>query len=180
MNSDRSARGGLLLPGILVALFAAPIAAEERAAPEPREEYRPALVLSGGGARGAAHIGVLKVLEELHVVPDIIVGTSMGSIVGGFYAAVYSPGETEAILRASKATSLTCRRACSRGSVWSSCCVAWSRRRPRSKISTSCRYRGGAAAECNVSCAPKNAACDVDGDCCSGKCKGSAGNRSCR
>jgi NTE family protein len=57
-----------------------------------------ALVLSGGGARGAAHIGVLKVLEELHVRPDIIVGTSMGSIVGGLYAAGYTPEEIENIL----------------------------------------------------------------------------------
>jgi len=44
------------------------------------------LVLSGGGARGAAHIGVLKVLEELRVPIDYIAGTSMGSIVGGSYA----------------------------------------------------------------------------------------------
>lgn len=44
------------------------------------------LVLSGGGARGAAHIGVLKVLEELRVPVDVIAGTSMGSIVGGSYA----------------------------------------------------------------------------------------------
>jgi NTE family protein len=44
------------------------------------------LVLSGGGARGAAHIGVLKVLEELRVPVDYIAGTSMGSIVGGSYA----------------------------------------------------------------------------------------------
>lgn len=44
------------------------------------------LVLSGGGARGAAHIGVLKVLEELRVPIDCIAGTSMGSIVGGAYA----------------------------------------------------------------------------------------------
>jgi NTE family protein len=44
------------------------------------------LVLSGGGARGAAHIGVLKVLEELRVPIDVIAGTSMGSIVGGSYA----------------------------------------------------------------------------------------------
>jgi NTE family protein len=43
-------------------------------------------VLSGGGARGAAHIGVLKVLEELRVPIDVIAGTSMGSIVGGSYA----------------------------------------------------------------------------------------------
>jgi NTE family protein len=44
------------------------------------------LVLSGGGARGAAHVGVLKVLEELRVPVDCITGTSMGSIVGGAYA----------------------------------------------------------------------------------------------
>jgi NTE family protein len=44
------------------------------------------LVLSGGGARGAAHLGVLKVLEELRVPIDVIAGTSMGSIVGGSYA----------------------------------------------------------------------------------------------
>ena len=44
------------------------------------------LVLSGGGARGAAHIGVIKVLEELRVPVDLIVGTSMGSIVGAAYA----------------------------------------------------------------------------------------------
>jgi NTE family protein len=52
------------------------------AAPRPRI----GLVLSGGGARGAAHIGVLKVLEELRVPIDVIAGTSMGSIVGGSYA----------------------------------------------------------------------------------------------
>ena len=44
------------------------------------------LVLSGGGARGAAHIGVLKVLEELRVPVDVIAGTSMGSIIGAAYA----------------------------------------------------------------------------------------------
>ncbi len=44
------------------------------------------LVLSGGGARGAAHIGVLKVLEELRVPVDVIAGTSMGSIIGASYA----------------------------------------------------------------------------------------------
>jgi NTE family protein len=58
-----------------------------------------ALVLSGGGARGAAHIGVLKVLEELHVKPDLIVGTSMGSIVGGLYSAGYSAAQIEGILK---------------------------------------------------------------------------------
>ena len=47
---------------------------------------RVGVVLSGGGARGAAHVGVLRVLEELHVPIFCIVGTSMGSIVGGLYS----------------------------------------------------------------------------------------------
>ena len=49
-----------------------------------------ALVLSGGGAKGVAHIPVLQALDSLHIVPDIIVGTSMGSVVGGLYAMGYS------------------------------------------------------------------------------------------
>lgn len=53
------------------------------------------LVLSGGGARGIAHIGVLKVLEELNIPVDMVVGTSMGAIVGGLYAAGLSPSEIE-------------------------------------------------------------------------------------
>jgi len=68
------------------------------APPTPGKHPKLALVLSGGGARGAAHIGVLKVLEENHIVPDLIVGTSMGSIVGGLYAAGYSPQQIEDIL----------------------------------------------------------------------------------
>jgi len=56
------------------------------------------LVLSGGGARGAAHIGVLKVLEEHRIPVDCIVGTSMGSIVGGLYASGMSPAELEAMI----------------------------------------------------------------------------------
>ena len=61
-------------------------AAPAAAAPAPAQRPRIGLVLSGGGARGAAHIGVLKVLEELRVPVDVIAGTSMGSIVGGSYA----------------------------------------------------------------------------------------------
>jgi len=53
------------------------------------------LVLSGGGARGAAHVGVLKVLEELRIPIDAVVGTSMGSLVGGGYASGLSPDEME-------------------------------------------------------------------------------------
>ena len=59
---------------------------------------RVALVLSGGGARGLAHIGVLKVLAELRIPVDVIVATSMGSIVGGAYAAGYTPAQMEALV----------------------------------------------------------------------------------
>ncbi len=52
----------------------------------PLGRPRVCLVLSGGGARGAAHIGVIKVLEELNVPVDCIAGTSMGAVVGGAYA----------------------------------------------------------------------------------------------
>jgi NTE family protein len=59
--------------------------AQAQVSPEG-ERPRVGLVLSGGGARGVAHIGVLKVLEELHVPIDAIAGTSMGAVVGGLYA----------------------------------------------------------------------------------------------
>ena len=51
------------------------------------------LVLGGGGARGAAHIGVLQVLEREHIPICRVSGTSMGAIVGGLYAAGYTPDE---------------------------------------------------------------------------------------
>lgn len=66
-------------------MFPAPSAkAEDESAATPRP--RIGLVLGGGGARGGAHVGVLKVLEELRIPVDYIAGTSMGSIVGGLYA----------------------------------------------------------------------------------------------
>ncbi len=57
------------------------------------------LVLSGGGARGMAHIGVLKILEELKVPIDCIAGTSMGAVVGGLYASGMTAGEIDATMR---------------------------------------------------------------------------------
>ncbi|MFP4401588.1 MAG: patatin-like phospholipase family protein, partial [Candidatus Woesearchaeota archaeon] len=51
-----------------------------------RKKKKTALVLSGGAARGLAHIGVIKVLESEGIIPDLIVGTSMGSIIGAMYA----------------------------------------------------------------------------------------------
>ncbi|MDP5064112.1 MAG: patatin-like phospholipase family protein [Haliea sp.] len=53
------------------------------------------LALSGGGARGAAHVGVLKVLEEMRIPIDFIAGTSMGSIIGGLYASGMTPEEIQ-------------------------------------------------------------------------------------
>jgi len=77
---------------VLVCLLAfAQVAAADRP--------RIGLVLSGGGARGLAHIGVLRVLEEMQVPVDLIVGTSMGAVVGGAYAAGRSTDELEALVK---------------------------------------------------------------------------------
>lgn len=62
------------------------------------DEERIGLVLGGGGARGAAHVGVLKVLEQEGIAIDMIVGTSMGAIVGALYSAGYRAADIEAIL----------------------------------------------------------------------------------
>jgi NTE family protein len=67
--------------------------------PEPAPRPKVGLVLSGGGARGLSHIGVLKVMRELRVPVDFIVATSMGSIVGGAYAAGRTPEEMEELVR---------------------------------------------------------------------------------
>lgn len=57
------------------------------------------IVLSGGGAKGVAHIGVLQVLEKAGIPVDVIVGTSMGSIVGGLYAIGYSADQLDSLVR---------------------------------------------------------------------------------
>ncbi len=82
----RSTFAAALLALLLAALPAAALAS------------RTCLVLGGGGARGAAHIGVLRVLEREHVALDCIAGTSMGAIVGGLYAAGYRAEEIRAVL----------------------------------------------------------------------------------
>jgi len=83
------------LLGLVMSLTLAPFAFAE----PPPEQPRIGLVLGGGGARGAAHIGVLKVLEDLHVPVHCIAGTSMGAIVGGLYASGMSPAEIEEVVR---------------------------------------------------------------------------------
>ncbi|TDQ16349.1 NTE family protein [Algoriphagus boseongensis] len=57
------------------------------------------LVLSGGGAKGMAHVGVIRAMEKAGIRPDYVVGTSMGSVVGGLYAMGYNSEELEKIIR---------------------------------------------------------------------------------
>jgi NTE family protein len=88
----------------LAACLASPAITNAQAAPEsaptPGIHHRPriGLVLSGGGARGTAHIGVLKVLEQMRVPVDAIAGTSMGAVVGGLYATGLSARDIEKIM----------------------------------------------------------------------------------
>jgi len=63
------------------------------------ERKRVAVVLSGGGAKGMAHIGVLKVLEKAGIPVDIVTGTSMGSIIGGLYAIGYNANSLDSMVR---------------------------------------------------------------------------------
>lgn len=65
-----------------------------------QQVHRPkvGVVLGGGGAKGASHIGVLKYLEEMGIPVDFVAGTSMGSIIGGFYAMGYSPDDLTEII----------------------------------------------------------------------------------
>ena len=74
-----------------VVLSAWPLALAEEAPPLKRAKI--GLALSGGGARGFAHIGVLQWLDEHRVPVDYIAGTSMGGLVGGLYAIGTSPAE---------------------------------------------------------------------------------------
>jgi NTE family protein len=94
----RSRFGDLCLGASLLWLAAANIAAAQAPPDSPSSRPRVGLVLSGGGARGTAHIGVLKVLDELKVPIDAIAGTSMGAVVGGLYASGLSAIEIEKIM----------------------------------------------------------------------------------
>ena len=83
---------------IILTLFLI-ISLSAKAQNEIQEENAPkvGLVLSGGGAKGLAHIGVLKVLDSLNIKVDYIAGTSMGAIVGGLYASGYSGNQLDSI-----------------------------------------------------------------------------------
>ena len=71
-----------ILTFLLLACSVGPVPAAESGR-DAIDRPRIGLVLSGGGARGAAHVGVLKVLEEMRVPIDAVAGTSMGAVVGG-------------------------------------------------------------------------------------------------
>lgn len=90
----------ILFSSVLFSSFS--LAAQDTLVQKPKV----GLVLSGGGAKGLAHIGVLKVLEENNVKVDYIAGTSMGAIIGGLYAAGYTSGELDSIFNSIDVTAL--------------------------------------------------------------------------
>jgi NTE family protein len=92
----------LLLFAVSSITIAAPLPAQLDGVARPKV----ALVLSGGGARGGAHIGVLKALEEQHIPIDIIVGTSAGAIVGSAYASGMPLAEIERVMQTLSTASL--------------------------------------------------------------------------
>ena len=70
------------------------------ASAQQQERKKVAVVLSGGGAKGMAHIGALKVIEQAGIPIDIVTGTSMGSIIGGLYAIGYNANSLDSLVRA--------------------------------------------------------------------------------
>lgn len=102
----RAAVVALLLASPASAQPAAPTPAPTEALPTPRLKI--GIAFSGGGAKGCAHIGVLRVLEEMRIPIDYAAGTSMGAIVGGLYASGLDTDElAEAILEVDWADALT-------------------------------------------------------------------------
>ena len=99
MFSSRSSPGFVRALLILAALSTQSAVAEpDETAADVASRPRVGLVLGGGGARGAAHIGVLKELERLRIPIDAIAGTSMGAIVGGLYATGVDANELERLV----------------------------------------------------------------------------------
>lgn len=86
--------GYFIIPVLLLVCQCFPVQAQQK-----DSRPRVGLALSGGGSLGMAHVGVLKVMEEAGLRPDLITGVSMGSIVGGMYAIGYSPDSLHKILK---------------------------------------------------------------------------------
>jgi len=79
---------------ILFVFYTFPLKADSH---QPRKKV--GLVLSGGGAKGMAHIGAIKIIEEAGIPIDYVVGTSMGSIIGGLYSIGYTPEQMDSMVR---------------------------------------------------------------------------------
>jgi NTE family protein len=94
-SRSRFTTAAWLTLALTMSAAAMPAMADEITNPDGSKRPKICLVLSGGGARGAAHVGVLKVLEEYRVPIDCIVGTSMGSLIGAGYATGTSVPELE-------------------------------------------------------------------------------------
>ena len=88
----------LMLVAIIMMAFTN-VHAQEDSVPSEPQRKKVAVVLSGGGAKGMAHIGVLKVLEKAGIPIDIITGTSMGSIIGGLYSIGYNANSLDSMVR---------------------------------------------------------------------------------
>ncbi len=86
----------VLMVGVCAATLAPPLSAQS--AEQPPRRPKIGLALGGGGARGAAHIGVIRELEALHIPIDYIAGTSMGSIIGGLYSCGYTPDQMQKLI----------------------------------------------------------------------------------
>lgn len=97
MSRQQCRRLGILLAALCWVVVACPHNAESAGAEKPPRP-KIGVVLGGGGAKGAAHIGVLKVLEELRIPVDYIAGTSMGAVVGSLYASGATAAECETTL----------------------------------------------------------------------------------
>jgi NTE family protein len=96
--SQMNKNAGKIALFVVFCLGLAGLSPAQEAPPAGQHRPRIGLVLSGGGARGAAHIGVLKVLEENHIPVDAIAGTSMGAVVGGLYATGLSALDVERVM----------------------------------------------------------------------------------
>jgi len=88
------------MPRLLLVFFILLTALPARVRAQSCGPASTALVLSGGGAKGLAHIGVLRVLDSLGIHPDLIVGTSMGAMIGALYASGYTADQVDSIARA--------------------------------------------------------------------------------
>ena len=91
----------LLSAAFLIAVLSfSNLFAEANKTPNPpgKKKIKVALVLCGGGAKGAAHIGVIKKLEEVGIRPDMVLGTSMGALIGGLYAMGYNSAQMDSVI----------------------------------------------------------------------------------